>query len=683
MEKTHLSIIYAILCLIVSITSCKQQNDHYLEEALHLAGDNRQELESVLMHYKRNPADSLKYKAAQFLIENMLYTYSYQSSGINYYYHAADSIFSDPRIHNRYEYRLDTALQNIRLDDVKTVPDLKVITAQEFISHIDCAFEVKKYPWYQNLSFDEFCEYILPYHIGNACLENWMPVYKEHFFPIVDSLVASNQPDSVYFQQIKSFIKLKTTDPVYTSYVDSLIKARSPNLLICAVLSKQYYCVIHYPKSFEPDLPPSLLLKSIVASCPEWTELGLYAMRTFGIPAVSDFTPNWANRSMGHEWSVLILPCGREMPFLMGDGYLGYHEDWFGVLAKVYRRTCKIQKDCLAFQGFKEPIPQLFKNPYYKDVSRLYFDPVDVRVKLSIAPPHKKQLAYIMVFNNRDWSPVHWGKIKNNHVIFTAMNRGCVYLAMYYHNGEYYPASLPFRIKKDGSIHYLKADEEKKEQVCLIRKYTDKKVLEWCERIVGGSFQLANRADFADAITVYKIDSVPESMFQTIPVELKGRYKYFRYVASPTSPGDMAELEVYDEAGNRLAGKIIGDNSSFYILKLSDKYKAFDGDVLTHFESEKRGNVWIGMKFNQKEKIGKIVYLPRNDDNFIREGELYELFYWSDNGHWISLGQQKGEKAKQALYYDVPKNALLRLRNLDKGVEERIFTYENGKQVWW
>jgi len=673
-------------CIIFSffIIACSRYPSE-VEKALRFAGDNRIELETVLEQYRKWPEDALKYRAACFLIENMRFTYSFQSSEIERFYQDADSIFSEPRIHDQYENRLDTVLLKIRMGNVKQIPDLQVITAQELIAHIDCAFEVMTFTWYQNLSFDEFCEYILPYHIGEARLESWMPLYREHFSPIVNKLKDSNMPDSVFLQQMESFIKLKSTDANYIAYIDSLIKARSLDLLICAVLSKEFWTVIHYPKRFKPNPLPTSFLKAKVkvATCPEWTQLGLYAMRSFGIPTVCDFSPNWANRSGGHEWSSLLLPGGREMPFLMGDGYLGYHEDWFGVLAKVYRRTAKIQTGCLAFQGFKEAIPPLFKNPYYIDVSSLYFKPIDVQVELSLAPPQNKQLAYIMVFNNRDWSPVHWGKIKNNKVVFNAMNQGCVYLAMYFHEGSYYPASLPFYIKDDGTAHYLKADIQKKEPVCLIRKYTDKKVMHWCARMVGGSFQLANRADFADAVTIHEIDSIPEAMFLTVSVETEGSYQYFRYVASPTSPGDMAELEIYNNEGIRLEGEIIGNNSSLYVLGLSDKYKAFDGDVLTFFEAEKREDVWIGMKFSQKEKIGKFVYLPRNDDNFIREGELYELFFWGNEGKWISLGQQHGEKAKQALYYDAPRNALLRLRNLSKGVEERIFTYESGKQVWW
>jgi hypothetical protein len=61
-------ITYVLITLFVSGCSFYDSN---LEKALKLAGDNRSELETVLNHYKHNPADSLKYKATCFLIENM------------------------------------------------------------------------------------------------------------------------------------------------------------------------------------------------------------------------------------------------------------------------------------------------------------------------------------------------------------------------------------------------------------------------------------------------------------------------------------------------------------------------------------------------------------------------------------------------------------------------------------
>ena len=91
----------------------------------------------------------------------------------------------------------------------------------------------------------------------------------------------------------------------------------------------------------------------------------------------------------------------------------------------------------------------------------------------------------------------------------------------------------------------------------------------------------------------------------------------------------------------------------------------------------------MGLDLGRSVELSALCYLPRTDDNFIREGEEYELCYWDGDG-WASLGRQTGRRATQELVYDnVPGNVLLLLHNHTKGKEERIFTYENGKQVWW
>jgi hypothetical protein len=66
---------YSIFLLLIILYSCQLKNEQ-LEYSLQLAGDNRAELEKVLTHYSQNPADSLKYRAAVFLISNMAGHYS-------------------------------------------------------------------------------------------------------------------------------------------------------------------------------------------------------------------------------------------------------------------------------------------------------------------------------------------------------------------------------------------------------------------------------------------------------------------------------------------------------------------------------------------------------------------------------------------------------------------------------
>ena len=86
--------------------------------------------------------------------------------------------------------------------------------------------------------------------------------------------------------------------------------------------------------------------------------------------------------------------------------------------------------------------------------------------------------------------------------------------------------------------------------------------------------------------------------------------------------------------------------------------------------------------FGEPVSIGSVEYAFRSDDNNIRIGDVYELFYWKDESGWESLGKKKAENMN--LYYDnIPSHALLLLRDHTRGKEERIFTLENGEQVWW
>ena len=61
------------LFFVFGLVSCQHGA---MEQALELAGDNRKELEKVLVHYQDS---GLKYDAARFLIENMPGSYGVDS----------------------------------------------------------------------------------------------------------------------------------------------------------------------------------------------------------------------------------------------------------------------------------------------------------------------------------------------------------------------------------------------------------------------------------------------------------------------------------------------------------------------------------------------------------------------------------------------------------------------------
>lgn len=85
-------------------------------------------------------------------------------------------------------------------------------------------------------------------------------------------------------------------------------------------------------------------------------------------------------------------------------------------------------------------------------------------------------------------------------------------------------------------------------------------------------------------------------------------------------------------------------------------------------------------EFARKKRIAALQLIPRTDDNDINIGESYELFYWAEDG-WISAGKKQAKTIQLA--FEVPKNALYLLKNTKKGREDRIFIYENGKQIWF
>ena len=637
------------LLLLFLCSSCgKGQN--YLEDALRLAGDNRPELEKVLAHYRQNPEDSLKYRAAVFLIENMPGHYSVDYPEMDNYFEQVKSIFA---YDNKTKKQADSliSLITVNYQQMKAVYDIQAISASYLIDQIDLAFETRNYPWAKSIPWEDFCEYVLPYRSANEPFEDWRLLYKQRMANVLDSLISVQASDSLVCATFMSFFK-----------------------------SEAFVGIIN---SFPVPLKPSLYLEMNTGSCNDLTLFTQYVIRTAGLPVTYDFTPQWANRLYGHEWNALISN-GEAVSFQINDQvpfaeHLLYKAN--DKLAKAYRKMFSLQKESLPMQKPKEEIPPLFRSPLMQDVSEYYFKPTDIQVDLIYPPPVAKQYAYMMVFNNREWRPVAWGRIRNNRVTFPKMSTGCVYLVMYYDKGNYYTASDLFCLDNDGNKKIIIPHPTNKESVTLIRKYpfyNHSYVL--AERMPGGKFQVANRADFKDAITVHEIDTLENLTFQYVRLDSIPACKYFRYLSSGKGHVFLAEMSVYGTEGRKLTGKIIGTDGS---RENNGRVKSnvFDGNNLTYFDAPSASGGWVGLEFDQKEQIQVIKYLPRNDDNHINENEEYELFYYDHD--WISLGKRTGDQTHVLKYDNVPENALLWLRNHTKGEEERIFMYENGKQVWW
>ena len=164
-----------IFLLCVMLLSCNS-ND-YLQHSLDYAGNNRAELEKVLRHYKN---DEQKHEAAVFLISNIGGRYAMVGERVDGFHHFIDSVYrirqeeyDIPAIYNTFRNQKQNAYASIRREQ-----DLKHITAEYLIRHIDRSFELWKHPWNSHLSFEEFCEWILPYRLHDEQLESWHDIFR-------------------------------------------------------------------------------------------------------------------------------------------------------------------------------------------------------------------------------------------------------------------------------------------------------------------------------------------------------------------------------------------------------------------------------------------------------------------------------------------------------------------------
>jgi hypothetical protein len=643
------------LSLLILLISCNKNGQ--LEEALRFAGNNRGELETVLNYYHKNPSDSLKYKAACFLIENMPYHYTVEGQTLSAYYTAIDSInrhVSDPEACKQAYKQLYDRLGAPNVGaEIKL--DIHHIQADYLIDNIEHAFRHwQEGKWAKHLSFPDFCEYLLPYCFGNENREIWR-----------DSLEARYLPEIAWmdFEDDK-----KNSSYWATLYLNDQLKKRGFR--------------IHEVFPDSPiNHPLSVLENMKMGSCKDYALYTVYVMRACGLPVCMDYTPQWPFRSHGHDWNVLLDNSGKEVPFMGGESNPGYPNKPGYKMAKVFRSTYAYRKGSLFDRKGKEQIPPTFNTPFMKDVSSHYFEGTDITLRINKPENSHSRFAYLAVFNNQEWIPVHWTEIKRNgHVRFTNMGRDIVYLPLLYVNGSLIPAGYPALAALNGTVSPLIADKTQYQRLVLRRKFpVFSGVAYYSSRMVNGRFEASDFPDFRTVVSAGIVTRNPQMRYDTIMTRLERPYRYWRYVSPEYGYGNVAEIEFY--SGNTKVehkGEILTNSS--HQAGNREEY-VFDGDGLTFYDSADASGCWIGIDFGQKVQVDYIRYLPRNDDNNITPGNRYELFYYDTDG-MASLGQVVAE-TDSLVYTRVPTGALYLLKNHTRGKEERIFTYENGKQIWW
>jgi hypothetical protein len=640
---------FVFLFLLIMATGCTK-SPSLLEQALQISDDNRVELEKVLLYYRNEP---LKLKAAQFLIENMPGHISYRNQKyIEDYYDEIDSVNQYSHLSNEELSERYKAIVAKYSEPYSFVQDLQVISADYLIDNIDRAFDHwQNGNWATHLTFEDFCEYLLPYKATEGqTLDNWREYFSDTLYGDLQYLpYNAHSSHSAYWSCYTVQQKLMKLDP--KKYIDVQLRyqIRRVNSLMHTLLKKD---------------------------CDDSNIANVSVLRAKGIPVMTDFTPQWPNRGRGHAWCVLLENTGKNLHF---NGLDNLKNTYIGEpVAKVFRRCYAINSELLELNLSEKNVPGLFRSLHIHDVTGEYQRTDDVNVNLDLQ--HGKY-AYLSVFNNAHWTPVQFGKISGKKALFTKMGRDVVYLPLCISNESQNLVAVasPFILSLRGEVIPIIPDLTKRQTLKLTRKYPTFRFSSWAaDRMLGAKIQAANRSDFSDAITLYTIwkygTEAGEIFFDTVTT----KYRYWRYYSAPKAQGNIGELIFFRQGQNvTKQGKIIGSPNE---EKNYEKYRAFDDDPLTFFSSPEPSDSWVGLDFGEPVNIDRILYLPRTDGNMVCPGDEYELKYW--NNGWFSLGRKIADNA-YVTFENCPVGALFLLHDCTRGVEERIFTYENDKQVWW
>jgi len=464
--KRITSVLYLTIISILTLTlllSCSLSSGYPpgVDEALKAAGENRVELEKVIEHFVAE-GDSLKLEAAYFLIANME-GHSY----VTHMLHDTNDVEIEFNVLDYANYEslviaadsIEDARGTIDYKKKDLFEDLENIKADFLINQINLAFKAwRERPWTEYLSFEQFCEFVLPYRGSNEPLEDWRQSFMDKYAHIPDHMEDAS-------------------DPVEAA------RLINEDILTYFGFDARYY---YHPT----DQGLSEMLESGLGRCEDMTNITIYAMRANGLAVTSDYTPHWADQGNNHAWNAILVPGGKVVAFMGAESSPGEY-DLSGKAAKVYRKTFGQQPDNLVFQDHKqESVPRWLKGKSYVDVTAEYMPTVSPTITLSEPAPDSVDIAYVCVFNSGEWKAIDWGRIDGDKVTFEDLGTDVILLPALYLNEEIVPGGPPFTLSDTPTPRMFLADENSKITVHLNSISGRKKVPE------GKQSALANGTEY-------------------------------------------------------------------------------------------------------------------------------------------------------------------------------------------
>jgi hypothetical protein len=429
----------------------------------------------------------------------------------------------------------------------------------------------------------------------------------------------------------------------------------------------------------------SMLMTATSGMCDEMTALAVFTMRALGIPVTQDYIPKWPCENVGHTWNSVYSSKGIHISFAGTES----NPEWgnnknksYLQISKVYRRTFAKQKN---IEADKTDIPPDLHDQYIKDVTHEYFTAdtfllnnggCKVEIPVKYQPLKNTGYAYLASKGSNTWNIIGWGETDTEIVNFGTAGKNIPYLPLYYADNIQTPVHYPFFVDSNNGIHILEPDTGNYRQFTVTE--ISPSTFDYMERMHLGVFEGATREDFSDLEVLHTIERpLDGTYFYSTKIRNPKTYRYVRYISYRECYGNVAEIELYSDSGEKLGGKPFGSPSDNPDATCD---KAFDGDIFTFFNSSMPHGGWTGLDFGERQTVAEIRYFPRHDGNFIYEGHTYDLFIWKDKDWQVA---EQYVATSRFLNLRIPANGLFYLKNVTTNKTGAWFTVnKNGEQRW-
>ena len=332
------------------------------------------EISTDLLSRYDSPSDSLKRKAAEYLLAGLPAQWHYDT-------HILEA-----------------------MDIKQMVMDVDVIDADYLAENIEYAFRAWELPWAQDVSFEDFCRYLLPYKMGNEAPEHWRAVVWDEYSAIREAAIA--EPG---------------------------IRPSEVCRRVDAVVNTWY--TVHYNDNYPADAGYLKAKEIRGGTCKEASLMILYPLRALGVCANFECVPHWGNRRRSHAWNALY-ENGQLIQFNGPELDPGTTKEEFIGVGRMMRKRPKVQrKDYLSAGKI--------------DVTAEYLPTVDLDVRGRGAHSGIPQL---MVFDNEKWCSVADGTWRGHWATFPDVARDIAFLPVVDDNDLTRSLSCPFVVERSGRL---------------------------------------------------------------------------------------------------------------------------------------------------------------------------------------------------------------------------------------